>query len=227
MENPSISTEQVIEQAKRELQRMIDTNPDIMLLVDASGTVARTNQALLEALGLSSYADAIGKPMLELLACEQADLLGQLLRDEAENLSLEAEAGMADGEHHILEFASIKSGPDLWVVMVRDVTDDKSRAAEEEKTHKREAVQALAGALMHHANQALTVIMVTANLLQIELEKGDIADNRLKTALQTIMDNATEVSRLLRSAENPSDYVTETYMEGLDILDLKRSSGES
>jgi len=221
MEPAPESVEDVIARAKRELQRMIDTNPDIMLLVDSSGTVLRTNRALLDAIGTKDYADAVGQRADRLLACAEADLLPRLRGAETGPRTFEVDAGMRDGAGHALRLTMIGAGADTWVLMVRDVTGEKSAAAKLEKSHKREAVQALAGALMHHANQALTVIMVTASLLQMELEKGVVDQEKLKAAMRSIVDNATRVSVLIQRAESQTDYVTEPYLEGLDILNLE------
>jgi hypothetical protein len=213
----------LIEQAKRELQRMIDINPDVMMLVDGEATVLRANRALLEMLSLSDFSSVVGRKAGELLRPEDAGLPGRLLRDEAGTRDGETAASMSDGQRHMLRMTATGSGSGTWVLTVRDVTAEKEEAARLEKSHKREAVQALAGALMHHANQALTVIMVTANLQEVELEKGNVQVEKLKRGLQNIMTNAARVSELLRRAEHPSDYVTESYLDGLDILDLERS----
>jgi transcriptional regulator with PAS, ATPase and Fis domain len=217
--------ERVIEQAKHELQRMIDLSPDVLVMVDAGGTVQRTNRTLLQLLALPDYSRAVGRNMGDLFAFEDRGVLTRILREPPTSAAEETAAALPDGTRHTLRLSVIGSGGGRWVLMVRDVTGQKEEAARREKMHKKEAVQALAGALMHHANQSLTVIMVTANLLQIELEKGDVASDRLKASLDSIVKHAGRVSELLRQAESPKDYVTETYMEGLDILDLERSGG--
>jgi len=225
-ETPSMTPEiaRVVEQAKQELQRMIDMNPEGMALVEEGGKVVRANRALLDLLGREGYDQVLGQSLDSLFVTEEEDLAATLFSSRT---GLFETTMKADEEERHLRFGVIgaASEPALRVLTVRDITEEKAAGTRLEKTHRRETVQQLTGALMHHANQPLTIITVTANLLLMDAEKGAVDPEKLVESLRRIITLATDVAEILKRAENPSDYVTESYMEGLDIMDLERSSG--
>jgi signal transduction histidine kinase len=106
------------------------------------------------------------------------------------------------------------------VVIVEDVTGANDRAVQVARSHKRDAVKALAGALMHRLNQPLTVIMVKAAMININIEKGAARPDEIKAALKEIMDLTMTMSEMLRKVEDARDYATEPYPGGGDILSL-------
>ena len=214
----------VVERAKQELQRMIDMNPEGMALVEQGGKVVRANRALVDLIGREGYGQVLGQPLDSLFRTEQ-DLAATLFTSGTD--LFETTMKTDDGEEKCLRFGVIgaASEPGLRVLTVRDITEEKAAGARMEKTHRKETVQQLTGALMHHANQPLTIITVTANLLLMDAENGAVDPEKLVESLRRIITRATDVSEILKRAENPSDYVTESYMEGLEIMDLDRSSG--
>lgn len=122
---------------------------------------------------------------------------------------------------------SIGEVSEARVLIVEDITSQKERAARDEKEHKKEAVRALAGALMHNVNQRLTVITVRAKLMLMTLEKDEIRAEELKKGMHDIVELALEIAGILAQLENQKDFVTETYLDGLEIMDLEKSSGSS
>lgn len=218
----------VIETAKQELERMIDLNPMMMLLVDPNGRVLRANRALLQALELSGFDVVLGRDIWDLFPCERSSMTGLLDRyDGYSNREWTGTFG-GHGERH-LSFTIVGTGAsdDPRVLIVEDVTEEKARAKNDEKEHKRAAVEALAGALKHRINQSLTVITVRSKLMLMALEKGSVDTDELRKSLQDITELALDVSQVLSDVEKPRDYVTEPYLADVEILDLKRSaSGE-
>ena len=79
---------------------------------------------------------------------------------------------------------------------------------------------ALIGGLMHHINQPLTVITVTAKLMEMGLEKPAPDAGELRKNLNTISERVMQVKTMLENVEAASDYVTEEYLEGKRILDI-------
>lgn len=215
---------EIIEKAKRELEHMMDLNPQVMLLVDPEGRVVRTNRSLLRFLGLESFGGALNMPLASLLQFSDTEFVAELLG--ASGLRpLETQVTLPDGRERSLLFSIMSAGDnDLRVVTIDDVTLEKEESVHLEKEHKMAAVEALMGALMHNINQPLTVIMVTARLMHLALEKGTWDAEEFKKSLQEIMDLTMKVARLLDRAQRPKDFVTEEYLEGMDIMDLNRST---
>lgn len=211
-----------IERAKQELERMIDLNPHIMLLSDRDGRIMRANRAMLESVVLRDFRDVLGKDLGEVFRCKDPQFFSRLLSEQGGCDALETEVEQPDGRTRTLQFTAVGQGkkPDVFVLVVRDVTLEKEQAADLEKAHKKEAVHALAGALMHHISQPLTVIMVKARLIQMELEGGAARVGELKESLQDIMNLTTQIADMLQHAANQKDYVTKRYLNKLDILDI-------
>ncbi|MBN2301924.1 MAG: HD domain-containing protein [Lentisphaerae bacterium] len=214
-----------IERAKQELENMIDLNPQIMLLVDRNGTVVRANKALLNLLSFSSFNLVLGKTLDELFSCE--GMLGRILPDKTQQSVVmhEATVTLPTSARRHLKFHIVKSDKKAatFVVVIFDITSDKEHAAHLEKKHKKEAVEALMGALMHNINQPLTVIMVRAQLMHMALQKSEINAKELSKNLEDIMRLSAQIADLLRAVEKPKDYVTTNYVRDVEILDIQRS----
>ena len=214
---------EMIARAKKELEHMIDVNPQTMLLLDARGHVLRANRALLDLLGLPDFSSVLGKSLQDVFCVDAPMFFDNLLGDLDSVRESQTNVRLAGGLSHILCYRVLSSGTgELTVLIVENVTAERIEAATLEKQHKREAVEALVGALMHHLNQPLTVISVRSRLLMLALEKPELDVEELKQGLADIMDHSLRVGELLRRAEKPKDYVTQPYVEGLDILDLER-----
>jgi putative nucleotidyltransferase with HDIG domain len=217
-----------IERAKHELEHMIDLNPSIMLLVDDSGTIIRANKALLQLLALDDFTNILNRKLDEVFSCEDSCFFAGLVKDRSLCKKTEATFTIS-GNKHLLKFTLIDSSKnaELFAMIINDVTSESEQATKREKQHKKEAVQALVGALLHNVNQPLTVIMMRAQLMYLELNKGDLQPEALAVSLRDIMRLTTDIAALLRQVETPADYVTTPYSKGVDILDIERSAGSS
>jgi putative nucleotidyltransferase with HDIG domain len=83
------------------------------------------------------------------------------------------------------------------------------------------------GALMHNINQPLTVIMVKARLMHLEVEKGRMDAPEISRNLQEIMRITMHIADMLEGVEKPGDFVTQPYLGDVRILDLNRSASRS
>lgn len=216
----------MIERAKQELEHMIDLNPQVMLLVDHAGKAVRANRALLELLGQPDFRKILGRNLNNLFPCEDKDFFTSLLTSKGGYDVREIKVVFAPRRHRLMRFAVVSSDDDVSVIIVNDVTSEKEQAVHQEKKFKKEAVQALMGGLMHNVNQPLTVIMVQAQFMQLALEKGLSRPEDLKKELQNIMSLTMQVSEMLKMMERPKDFVTQPYLEGIDILDIQRSGDQ-
>ena len=218
-----------IEAAKRELEQMVDLNPQAMLLVDEQHRVLRASQRALELFGYENFPDVLGRSVLNLLNFVDPSGAKELLESDGGYVARDLKVRASAGEDRLLRFTRISSGYDgsVAVVVVRDVTSERERAALSEKSHKMEAVQALAGALMHRINQPLTVIIMRAKLMRLAVEKGNAREEELQESLSDIIELAMEIGEVIRRVENPRDFVTEPYLDGVDILDIESSGRDS
>ncbi|MBN1672509.1 MAG: HD domain-containing protein [Kiritimatiellae bacterium] len=215
----------IIERAKQELEQMIDMNPEIMLLVDENGVVTRANRALLDLMGYTTFTDVLNKPMVELFALAEPDMLSDALRKRGTREVCESDVTLPSGRKTALRFTCVNPRPASGraVIVIHDVTPDREQAAVMEKAHKVEAVRLVAGALMHRVNQHLTVITIQAQMLELALEEGAAEPTTFRGALQEIVEYAAKISETIARLETVSDVVTEPYSPGVDILDLDRS----
>ena len=212
----------LIERAKHELERMIDMNPRIMLLVGPDLNVLRTNRALLDMLGLDGFDKALGMKIADLFDCGDRTFFDRLIQRPVANGEGEAQVVLRGHGPRRLRFSVIGSPgqTDFRVVFVEDVTQEKAREEEMERLHRKEAIRELAGALMHTINQHLTVISVRAKLLTMAIEKGRLDAEELKQGLDDITGLTMKIAETLSQVGQPKDFPSMTYLDGTEILDL-------
>jgi nitrogen-specific signal transduction histidine kinase len=216
------SLAQTIAIAKQELEQMMDLNPQGMLLIDGSGTIVRANRAIVDLTGVEGFNDLLGHYLSAIFVTGDTDFFGALLASEGGTESFDTYLTLPNGFARELSFTVVGAGgsDEVRVIMVADITGAKERSADQERVHKKEAVAALIGGLMHHINQPLTVITVTAKLMEMGLEKPAPDVGELRKNLTTISERVMQVKTLLENVEAASDYVTEEYLEGKRILDI-------
>lgn len=213
-----------IARAKSELEQMVDLNPQVMLLVDNQGRIVRANRAVLDLSGAESFSALLGQAMEDVFRTGEAGFFSELLASRTGMESSDAHVSLPNGFVRELSFTLVGSGARSGVnaVIVSDITGNKEQSADEERQHKQAAVKALLGGLMHNLNQPLTVIMVSAKLIQMALEKPDPDREEIKAHLATVTDMAMQFKGMLEKLEKSREYVTEAYVDGSEILDLKR-----
>ncbi len=219
--------DKTIERAKQQLEQMIDLNPQVMLLVTHEGEVTRVNRAFLDLLDCTEFEQVLNRKLGDLLKCDDASFFSDLMDSDGASKVVEHDFELPGKGKRRLELTALGTTKEMsfCVLAISDVTEDKQRARHIEKAHKKEAVQELAGALMHNLNQSLTVIMVRAQLLHMALDKGDGDKEEFKKGLRDIMKFTMGIADVLNKVEKPADYVTEEYSEQVDILDIERSKG--
>ncbi len=212
--------ERVIARAKQQLERMIDLNPLALVLLDAEGGVVRVNRAFLALIGVGSFEAVLHRPLADLLGTPMGPLLTALRNPDPAAAVHELSVGGGDAPR-LLRISRVDAGtPETMVVTAEDITNEQTELALVEQAYKVEAVRALMGALMHHLNQPLTVVTLRARLLLETLERGTVAPAELKSTLEAILAAAVRVADTLRRVERTRDYRTQTYVEGLDIMDI-------
>jgi nitrogen-specific signal transduction histidine kinase len=230
------SLSQIIENAKHELERMIDLHPQGMYLASPDGSIQRANLRLLQILNLQSFTNVIGRKFVELLPEENPPeirrLLGDLLsvkRNKRErNYSQRISLLIPGSLRRDLDFTVVSPGAEseFFIVVVEDVTHQKEEDDKREKRWKMEAAEAVVGALMHTINQPLTVIMIRAQLLLMSLNKEKQNTEELQQGLEDIVNLTMKVADTLRQARTFNDFVTVQYTGNSQIVDLERSTSD-
>jgi putative nucleotidyltransferase with HDIG domain len=217
-----VDLSKVIEKAKVELEHMVDLNPQIMLLMDGSGKVLRVNKALGSFLRLAHLRDAIGRPVWDLLCCEEK-IITSLLASAGKMSVTQTEVSIAGGSSILIEISMIKSAGSVHSLIVRDVTGEQERQAYAERQLKRRAAQELVGALLHNLNQPLTVITIRARLIQLAVMQGNMSKEEIGREMEEILTMSDSIAQILSKAEKPRDYVTQQYTAGVQIVDIDKS----
>jgi PAS domain S-box-containing protein len=206
--------------AKRELEQMMDLNPQGMLLLDANGTISRVNRAIVDLTGVGGFDELLGQPFSSVFANSDETLVAEILDSEGGAETYDCHVTLPNGFVRELSFSVAGAASGVRVIMVADITGHKERLADEERAHKKEAVAALIGGLMHNINQPLTVVTVTTKLMEMGLQKPVPDVEELRNNLATISDLVMQVKQMLEKVEAASDYVTEEYLAGKRILDI-------
>jgi len=215
----------IIEKAKRELEQMIDLVPDAMLMTDPAGMILRTNRALLTLVGAKEFAEVLGQTV-DLLFKLATPAFPLPLDPAAATTTLRNSIqGALAGQPCLLQLTILRArhAPDLFVVFVEDVDRDRHSLEQIERQYKRETVHALMGTLMHNVNQPLTVILLTAQLLDMDTAQNRLSIPEFKENVARIIRETLKIGGMLQQLQNPHDFVTESYVGTVEMLDVKRS----
>jgi len=217
-----------IEKAKNELEEMIDLNPEVIMLLDKYGRVVRANRAALDFFEIEDFSLILYKELKELITSSSPEMINSLLTRPEGYQSMTLKEETPSGTK-TLKLSVVSSGPshDFSVLIINDITGESRDAINHEKRYKKEAIKALAGALMHNINQPLTVIMMRAQMLKDAIIQNRVDPAEVRRGLDDVMNLSMRVADLVQAVDNPHDFVTEQYVEGVDILDIRKSSSES
>lgn len=223
---PDSSLNHQIEKAKNELEDMIDLNPQVIILLDRNGKIVRANKATLTFFNLVDFSSILNKDMGSLLGNSNQEALKGLLIHAEGYRNIQVPVNIGDKETRSVQLSIVGSGRagEFSVLIVSDASEETKKARDLEKKHKKEAVQALTGALMHNINQPLTVIMMRAQMVKLAIQQSRIDPAEVRRSLDDIMKLSMTVADTLQAVGKPRDFVTEEYVEGVEILDLQKSS---
>ncbi len=177
-----------IREQMQQVQQITDTVPDGVLLLDSSHRVILVNPAGTR--DLHSLAKAsVGDEISHLGGCSIADIL-QTDTDVpwhevlANNRIFEIVARPID------TYGSSES----WVIVIRDVTQERETQRQVQQQERLAAVGQLAGGIAHDFNNLLTTIMLYA---QMPLRKQQLPEE-LKKPLETILSESRKAASLVQ-----------------------------
>ncbi len=191
----------------QDLERFIETIPDIFYVLDRAGTLVLWNRRLEATTGLTA-GELRGRPLVELCAEDERPVVAAALeagmtRGQFQvDGHLRAQDGVLVAHHWTGAALRDEHGQVLGLTGVgRDMTERnqaaqalRERESELRQLQRIEAVGRLAGGVAHDFNNLLTVIIGRSQLLQ----EQSIADERTVSAIRLIEQTAQRAAALTR-----------------------------
>jgi PAS domain S-box-containing protein len=200
--------EQIQEQA-RQVQQIVDTVPEGMLLVDAEGEVLLTNPVAEDALAVLAGAEVgstltqLGnRPLVELLARPPEGLWHEVA---------------TDGRNFEVVARPLETGPSSggWVLVIRDVTQERQVQQRANQQERLAAVGQLAAGIAHDFNNVMATIVLYAQVVL----RTEALSSQNRERLATIDQQAKHATRLIQQI---LDFSRRSMLERqpLDLLPL-------
>ena len=231
--------EQQVAERTAERDRMWDTSPYLMLVIDFDGYFRRVNPAWTALLGYSPE-ELVGQHVNQFVvpADHAATVESYELAANGGYPQIENRYRHKDGSLRNIAWVAVPAG-ELTYATGRDVTAE--RAAQEElaqaqsalrQAQKMEAVGQLTGGLAHDFNNLLTGIMGNLELLQLRIARGRLDDaERFITAAQGAGRRAASLTQRLlafsrRQTLDPKPTDVNRLVSGMEEL-IRRTVGPS
>jgi two-component system, cell cycle sensor histidine kinase and response regulator CckA len=178
--------EEKSQRSQTQLQRVIDTVPEGVLLLDAYGQIILANPVAEEYLRLL-VPERINGPLSYLGGRSLADLLTSPPKGFWHEIS-------ANGRRFEVISRPVESSPDNmgWVLVVRDVTQKREIQQRVQEQERLAAVGQLAAGIAHDFNNIIAVIVLYTQLIQRTTE----LPRSVREKLQTVEQQATRAADL-------------------------------
>jgi GAF domain-containing protein/CheY-like chemotaxis protein len=204
----------------RQVQQIMDTVPDGVLLLNADRRVALANPAARLYLSTLVGDFETGEPLTHLAGYALDDLLN-------ENPEMPwREFALADAPHRIFEIAARslegKGQNEGWVLVLRDVSRERETQARMQVQDRLATVGQLAAGIAHDFNNIMAAIVVYAELLALEPNLSQPSQDRLVIIQQQIQRATSLIRQILdfsrRSVMEQSSLDLLSYIKELDKL---------
>jgi len=216
-----------------ELEALLESMTDGVLLVDEAGQVTSANRAAAKILGRTP-SGLVHVSLSRVVA-------GLRLQDGARDLASQRSAELAlafreaperelvgeiDGAERVLALAGMAVGGQTngTLLVLRDVTDRRhsdERAAQAEKLR---ALGQLASGVAHDVNNLLAAVLGRAELARLEVDRGQIEPARLLEALGQIEQAAEDGARTVRRIQDFARVRNEADVTTIDIAKVIRDT---
>ena len=222
-----------------ERDRVWGTSRDLLVVVDRAGAFHAVNPAWTKILGWNEE-EVLGRPVFDFVHPEDVALTEQALAtaNAGPLPSVENRYRHKDGSYRSISWVAAPEGEYIYA-NGRDVTSERERAAELERTQeqlrqsqKMEAVGQLTGGIAHDFNNLLTGVIGSLDMMQRRIAKGETDKiERYATTAMTAANRAAALThRLLAFARrqplDPKPVNANRLVTGMEEL-LRRTIGET
>lgn len=184
---------QLVEQAKRELEIVFDTQPDGVAMVDAEGYVVRCNREYARIRGAGGPAEARGMAA----ACAPVPRCGvegcalQVARRAGAARSVVREEGADGPRWRECSVQAVAGAAGLYLHVVRDVTEQRLLSERAAQQARLESLGTLAGGVAHEFNNILMGMRPAVERLRRQVR----CDARTLGQLDASLERAGQLSR--------------------------------
>ena len=204
----------------RQVQRIMDTVPDGVLLLDEDRRVVLANRAAWRYLSTLVGDLKYGEPLASLAGYALDDFLIESPEIPWRELALPGEA------HRIFEIAArpleSQTQKEGWVLVLRDVSQERETQARMQVQDRLATVGQLAAGIAHDFNNIMSAIVVYAELLALEPNLSQPSQDRLVIIQQQIQRATSLIRQILdfsrRSVMEQSSLDLLSYIKELDKL---------
>ena len=208
------------------MDALINTIPNPIFFKDADGVFRGCNQAFARDIVGLTRDRIIGCRAEELAESLPDELVTCLKRNRATKSAFEAEIPCADGRRRDFLFntAPVTGGEGLErsgsIGVMLDLTEKNRAARERAQKEKFIGVLETAGAVCHELNQPLQVISGYAELMMVDLSRGD----KHYELAEQILEQVERIADITGKLQKITRYKTVDYGRHAKIIDIHQSS---
>lgn len=204
----------------RQMQLIIDTVPEGVLLLDAQKRIVQVNPAAKTYLSSLLENPDLSKPLTHLAGQPIQDLFAQTAETSWRELQTEREPTLIfEIAVRPLEVMTFNAG---WVLVLRDVTSERAALAHTQMQERLATVGQLAAGIAHDFNNIMAAIMVYTDLLAIEPELNENNREQIRIIQQQVQRATSLIRQILdfsrRSVMEPSPLDLLPFIKELDKL---------
>jgi two-component system NtrC family sensor kinase len=193
MRDQTPETFRLLESAKRDWEQTFDAIRDVILLLDADGTVVRVNRAAREKLG-RGYREIVGRRLEDLVGARGEEAVRRALeKTDADGGTIGVPELKGIFEVSAYWRSSETSGRSGYVVVLVDVTEKERLREQLLHSEKLSALGELISGIAHELNNPLTAVLGYAQILSLK------AEGRFGKELSHMKAESLRASRIVRN----------------------------
>jgi PAS domain S-box-containing protein len=220
-------TEEKLRSYLQLMDALINTIPNPIFFKDVDGVFRGCNQAFARDIAGLTRDRIIGCRADELAGSLPDELVACLKRNRVTKTHFEAEIPCADGRRRDFLFNTAPVAGEALdqsgsVGVMLDLTEKNRAARERAQKEKFIGVLETAGAVCHELNQPLQVISGYAELMMVDLSRGD----KHYELAEQILEQVERIADITGKLQKITRYKTVDYGRHAKIIDIHQSSGD-